>query len=261
MKRENREHPAGLEGRVMRGVACIAALAGLAIWIGCDAGVGSGGALRELVEGQKKILERLDKIEAAQKQIVQAKGPQRARPTVDYDKVYDIQIGKSPTRGAKNAKATLVEFSDMQCPYSKRVQPTIAGLLEAYPNDFRHVYKNFPLRFHKRALPAAKACVAAGWQGKFWEMHNLVYENPRKLEDADLEAYAEKIGLDVKRFEKDMKSAKAEQAVEEDMKEATRVQVTGTPTLFLNGKRVRDRSLEGMKQQIQAILKAKDKAS
>ena len=174
--------------------------------------------------------------------------------------MYDIKIGASPVRGGKDAKVTLVEFSDVQCPYSQRVQPLVKALLEAYPDDLQHVYKNFPLRFHKEAMPAAKACVAAGMQGKFWEMHALVFENPKKLQDEDLKKYAKKVGLNVEQFEKDYKSDQAQKRVDEDLAEAKKVSVTGTPTLFLNGKRVRDRSEAAMKKEIDAILQGQQKS-
>jgi protein-disulfide isomerase len=122
------------------------------------------------------------------------------------------------------------------------------------------VYKNFPLGFHKEALPSAKACLAADMQGKFWEMEELVFKNPKKLKDEDLKGYAKKIGLDMERFEKDYKSEEVAKRVQEDMKEAKKAQVTGTPTLFLNGKRVKNRSEEAMKEDIKSILEGKQKS-
>lgn len=216
--------------------------------------------LKELREGQKAILERIEKIEQTQKELfasLQKSSPKR--PAVDYNKVYDIEVGQSPARGAKDAKITLIEFSDFQCPYSKRVQPLIEELLKAFPDDLQHVYKNFPLRFHKEAMPAAKACLAAGLQGKFWEMEELVFENPKKLQDEDLKKYAKEIGLAVEQFEKDFIGEEVDKLVQEDLAEAKKASVTGTPTLFLNGKRVQNRSEEVMKQDIQTLLEGKKK--
>jgi protein-disulfide isomerase len=136
----------------------------------------------------------------------------------------------------------------------------IEKLLEAYPEDLQHVYKNFPLGFHKEAMPAAKACLAADMQGKFWEMEELVFKNPKKLTDEDLKGYAKKIGLDMQRFEKDYKSEEVEKRVKEDMTQARKAQVSGTPTLFLNGKRVKNRSEEAMKGEIKSILEGKKKS-
>jgi protein-disulfide isomerase len=217
--------------------------------------------LKELREGQKMILERIEKIEKTQKELLascQKTSPKR--PAVDYSKVYDLKVGQSPARGAKEAKITLIEFSDFQCPYSKRVQPLIEKLLEAYPDDLQHVYKNFPLRFHKEAMPAAKACLAAGLQGKFWEMEGIIFENPKNLQDKDLKSYAKEIGLDLEQFEKDFSSEKVDKLVQEDLAEAKKASVTGTPTLFLNGKRVQNRSEEAMKQEIKTLLEGKKKS-
>jgi len=225
---------------------------------GCDGtGPGSRELLEQLAAGQKQILERLDRLEKAQEHVAAAsrKAPPQ-RPQVDYDKVHDIQIGASPFRGPQDAVVTLVEFSDFQCPYSQRVQPLIQSLLESYPRDLKHVFKHYPLSFHKRAEPAARACVAAGLQGKFWEMHAKVLENPKKLEDSDLREYAAQIGLNVDRFQRDVESEAVKGQVASDMNEARKVQVTGTPTLFLNGKRVQNRSPEAMKQVIDALREA-----
>ena len=86
-----------------------------------------------------------------------------------------------------------MEFSDLQCPYSKKTMSLVKDLLAAFPNDLKHVYKHFPLSFHKQAEPAARACIAAGMQGKFWEMQEMAYENAKKLSDDNLKKYAEKI--------------------------------------------------------------------
>jgi protein-disulfide isomerase len=233
----------------------LAACAGL---VCCTVQTDVGNDLKELKEGQKAILERMEKLEKAQQAMLaswQERFPKR--PAIDYDKVYDIEVGKSPVRGAKDATVTIVEFSDFQCPYSRMAQPLLGNLLKAYPEDLRHVYKNFPLGFHKEAMPAAKACLAAGLQGRFWEMQEVVFENPKNLSEGDLKKYAGKIGLDVQRFEKDFKGEEVERQVQEDLAAAKKAAVTGTPTLFLNGKRVRDRSEGAMKKEIDGILAAK----
>jgi protein-disulfide isomerase len=242
----------------IKAVVLVVACAG---FVACTVETDVGDDLEELLEGQKAILERIEKIEKTQKEFLTSwKQRFPKRPAIDYNKVHDIKIGKSPVRGGKDAKVTLVEFSDIQCPYSQRTQPLIEKLLKAYPEDLQHVYKNFPLRFHKEALPAAKACIAADMQGKFWEMHELVFKNPKKLKDEDLKGYAKKIGLDMERFEKDYKGEEVEKRVQEDMKQAKKAQVTGTPTLFLNGKRVKNRSEEAMKGDIKTILEGKQKS-
>lgn len=129
-------------------------------------------------------------------------------------------------------------------------------VLKAYPNDVKFVYKQFPLTsIHQNAMNAAKATVAAQKQGKFWEMHDKLFANQRALALDNLKQYAQEIGLDMAKFEKDMTSPEVQKQIEDDSKLAQQVQVTGTPTLFLNGKRVMNRSFDGLKQMIDAALK------
>jgi protein-disulfide isomerase len=131
-------------------------------------------------------------------------------------------------------------------------------VLKAYPSDVKFVYKEFPLTsIHQNALNAAKAAVAAEKQGKFWEMHDKLFANQRALSPDNLKQYAQQIGLDTAKFEKDMTSPEVQKQIEGDMKLAQDAEVRGTPTLFLNGKRVMNRSFEGLKQMIDEALKPK----
>ena len=129
--------------------------------------------------------------------------------------------------------------------------------MKEYPNDVNFVYKQFPLpaTMHPNAMPAAKAAAAAGKQGKFWEMHDMLFQNSRELGFDMLKEYAGKIGLDVARWEKDFNSPEIEQQVQKEMAEGRSADVTGTPTFFVNGKRVMNRSVEGFKDMIEAAKK------
>ena len=135
-------------------------------------------------------------------------------------------------------------------------------MLKAYPNDVNFVYKNYPLpaTMHPNALPAAKSSVAAGKQGKFWEMHDIMFQNNRELGFDKLKEYAGKIGLDVDRWEKDYNSPDVQQEIDKEMALARTAQVTGTPTFFINGKLVTNRSFDGFKAMIEAA-KGGDKTS
>ena len=110
---------------------------------------------------------------------------------------------------------------------------------------------------HPNAMPAAKATAAAGKQGKFWEMHDIVFKNNRELGFDKLKEYAGQIGLDVARWEKDFNASETQQQIEKDMADGRAADVQGTPTFFVNGKRVANRSVEGFKQMIDEVLKAK----
>jgi protein-disulfide isomerase len=131
-------------------------------------------------------------------------------------------------------------------------------VLKAYPNDVKFVYKQFPLTsIHPHAMGASKAALAAGKQGKFWEMHDKLFENNRALQPEKLKEYAQQIGLDAAKFEQDMNSPEIQKQIDEEMKLAQQSEVSGTPSLFLNGKRVMNRSFEGLKQMIDEALKQK----
>jgi len=129
-------------------------------------------------------------------------------------------------------------------------------VLKAYPNDVKQVFKQFPLvQIHPQAMNAAKASVAAHKQGKFKEMHDILFKNSRKLQPEDLKKYAAEIGLNVAKFEKDMESPEIAKQIDEDMALAQAVGVRGTPTLFVGGKRLMNRSMEGFKAMIDPALK------
>ncbi len=145
----------------------------------------------------------------------------------------------APAKGGDNPLVTIVEFSDFQCPFCSRVNPSLKKVMETYGDDVQIRFRHLPLGFHKRALPAAKASMAAAKQGKFWEMHDLLFSNQKALEDDDLNAYAKQLGLDVQRFKRDMNSKEVADQVAADQAAASKVGARGTPTLFVNGVPVR----------------------
>ncbi len=128
-------------------------------------------------------------------------------------------------------------------------------VLQAYPKEVKFVYKQFPLPMHANAMNASRAALAAGRQGKFWEMHDKLFANQRALDPDKLKEYAQQIGLDLAQFEKDMASPEVQKQIQEEMSLGQQVEVSGTPTLFVNGKRVSNRSFEGLKQMIDEALK------
>lgn len=145
----------------------------------------------------------------------------------------------TPTKGADAPLVTIVEFSDFQCPFCARINPTIDEILKTYGDDVQVRFRNLPLGFHQRAEPAARAALAAHAQGKFWEMHDKLFANQRALQDDDLKKYAEELGLDVAKFEEDMASEAIKKQVKADMAAARKYGARGTPTSFVNGVPVR----------------------
>lgn len=209
--------------------------------------------MRAQLEQISKRLESIEQILSPLKAAAQAQPPQE-----DFDKVYEIAVGDSPIKGDPNAPVTLVEFSDFECPFCARADPGIKELAAKYPQKLRLVFKHFPLSFHEKARPLAIASMAAQEQGRFWEFHDEVFKNASsgslQASDSAIEGYAKAAGLDVERFKRDRK-AKAEaydQRIEQEMAQGASADVRGTPTLFINGKKVQNRSLEGMSQMVEA---------
>lgn len=150
-----------------------------------------------------------------------------------------VDIGNSPTKGNKNAKVTVVEFSDFQCPFCSKGKDIADQLVKLYPNDVKIVFKNLPLDFHPQAMPAAKAALAAGKQGKFWEMHDTLFNNQKSLNEAFYEEAAKNLKLDLTKFKADMASKEIEDAVKADLDQARALNVQGTPNFFVNGVNLR----------------------
>jgi protein-disulfide isomerase len=203
--------------------------------------------VEELKKNQKDILAKLEALAADVKARPAAPAPP---PGQDPNKIYTLNVGGSPVKGPKDAKVKIIEFSDYQCPFCSQADALIAQVLTANP-DVAFVYKQFPLTsIHPNALPAAKAALAAGKQGKYWEYHEILFKNQRALGADQLKEYAKQAGLDVPKWEKDMNSPEVADQVNADMKEAQAAEVRGTPTIFVNGKRVMNRSVEGFKTMI-----------
>jgi protein-disulfide isomerase len=164
-----------------------------------------------------------------------ARPPQRQRGP-DPTKVYKLNTAGSPTLGPTQAKVTLVEFSDFQCPFCARVSPTMKQINENYGSDVQIVFKHLPLSMHPKAPAAHAASVAAQQQGKFWEMHDKIFENQRQMSEEKYVEWAGELGLDVDQFKRDLASADVKRSVDRDKREANSLGVTGTPAFFINGK-------------------------
>lgn len=143
----------------------------------------------------------------------------------------------APSHGPEDAPITLVEFSDYECPHCAHAIPIIRQVEHDFPGRLRVVHMNFPLSGHTHAMAAARAALAAGRQGKFWEMHELLFTNQRSLETADLNRYAQQLGLDMARFRADSASPEVEAAIQATRREGERLEISGTPTIFINGRR------------------------
>lgn len=155
----------------------------------------------------------------------------------DDKKVVKLATDKAPMKGAPMAPITLVEFSDFECPYCGAAHPQLKRILKENEGKVKLVFKHYPLSGHVNAMPAALAAVAAQQQGKFWEMADLLFENQRDLNPEKIRELAVKAGLDMARFDADVKSEAIQQKVDADKAEGEKAGVQGTPSLYINGRR------------------------
>ncbi len=173
--------------------------------------------------------------------------PQIREALIKYMKtpppLLDVQSTKllidgDPVRGNPNARVTIVEFSDFQCPFCAEASEQVKQMIAKFPNDVKLVFKQFPLDTHSQAAIAAEAALAAQAQGKFWEMHDKLYANFRSLSRVRILAWAKEIGLDLPRFTADLDSHKFAARVKAEEQQGENVNVEGTPTFFIDGHRL-----------------------
>ena len=168
--------------------------------------------------------------------------------------VYKIATDDQPTKGSPAASVTLVEFTDYQCPSCAKAQPALERITSEYGERVRLVVRDYPLTQHKDAQKAAEAAEAAREQGKYWEYTALLFQNQSALQTDRLKEYASRAGLDRAKFDAALDSGRFAESVHRDLQDGDRVGVMGTPTVFVNGRRVADTSYEGLKAAVKAAL-------
>lgn len=198
----------------------------------------------------KSMLEHVPEI------LVDLKKMEEANKPLSPEIAANLAKGKAPSFGPEDAKVTVVEFSDFQCPYCSRAATAVDQLKEKYGSKVRFVFRQFPLPMHENARGAAEAALAANAQGKFWQFHDKAFQNQGKLNREGLEAIAKEAGLNVGDFKKALDDKTYAAQVDSDMKLGEGVAVQGTPTMFINGARVENpTSVEAISAQIDAALK------
>lgn len=153
------------------------------------------------------------------------------------DPAIKIPVSGAPVLGPTTAKITIVEFSDFQCPYCAGAVAQVNQILKAYPTQVKLIFKQFPLEMHPQADLAAAAAIAANKQGKFWQLHDLMFANQRDLSRKSILGMAQQVGLDLKRFEEDIDSTETRETVVRDVQDGNQASVEGTPTFFINGQK------------------------
>jgi len=149
----------------------------------------------------------------------------------DTDTMNMLENNKK-VKGSEDAVLTIVEFADFECPYCKQIQPVLSQILDEYPSDIRISFMNFPLSFHKGAMPAALAAEAASMQGHFADYHDILFENQPNFSDEDLISYAKELNLDIDKFNADRASSEVNAKVKAYLKLGQTMQIRGTPTFF-----------------------------
>jgi protein-disulfide isomerase len=178
-----------------------------------------------------------------------------ANKPLTEEKRASIEAAGAPTFGPQDAKVVVVEFSDFQCPFCSRAAKVVKQVKEKYGDKVRFVFRQYPLSFHKNAHLAAQAALAANAQAKFWEFHDLMFENQQALEQPALEKYAAQVKLDMKAFKAALNSDVIKKAVDADTELGNQVGVRGTPSMFVNGARVRNAAdFEELSKQIDKML-------
>jgi protein-disulfide isomerase len=148
----------------------------------------------------------------------------------------NIPLEGSPSRGPEDAPVVIVEFADFECPFCQRLAPDLDVLWAKRQEKLRFVYKFMPLAMHPHSEIAARGAIAAQAQGKFWEMHHLLFSHGQHLEQPDVEGYAKELGLDMNRFRADMASTETTTRIAGDRKLADSLGVQGTPTIYIDGR-------------------------
>lgn len=187
-----------------------------------------------------------------------AKGPKT--PIVRAGSLSESVTATDHTKGATTPKATLVEYSDFQCPACGMFYPIVEEIFAARKDTLAFTYRHFPLSQHKNALAASYAAEAAGKQGKFWEMHEKIFKSQADWSETDtaaatFEGFAKDLGLDMARFKADRDSQLVKDAVEHDKETGLKSGVNSTPSFYLNGKKMTVTSLAEFKATIEAALK------
>jgi len=169
--------------------------------------------------------------------------------------VQEINVTGSPFKGTATAPVTIALFTDFQCPYCARIGPLLDQVLEKNKGKVKLVFKNFPLNTHPFAQKAAAAALAAGQQGKFWELHDRLFQNYNRLNDQVVQEQAQQLGLDMQKFQKDLNDPQIAQAINQDYQEGVKAGVRGTPTIYVNGSLLRNtNTLEGFQAAIDKEL-------
>ncbi len=185
-------------------------------------------------------------------------GKNKSLTSIALDYVRDINIADAPFKGKADAPVTIVLFTDFECPYCKELEPVLNEVVAANKENVRYVFKHMPLSFHKMAGLAHQAAVAAENQGKFWEFHDQLFAL-KELNPEAIMNIAKNLVLNMDAFTTDINSPETYQKIAKDLNDADNAMVTGTPTIFVNGRKLQEHSTENLQKMIDTELTRKTK--
>jgi protein-disulfide isomerase len=216
-----------------------------------------GRAVDDAAEQVAAFRTAVSDLKDAVKQAAQQPAGGAQRPSgPDPNRRYDVDLTGVPLRGNAKAKVTVVEWSDFQCPFCAKVGPTMKQLEAEYGDRVRFAFKHLPLSFHPKAPAAHAAAEAAHRQGKFWEMHDRIFEKQQEMAPEKYVEWARELGLDVAKFQQDAAAAEVKSRIDADVKQAGGLGVTGTPSFFVNGRFLQGaKPFEAFKEVIEEELK------
>ncbi len=219
----------------------------------------SGGKLK----GAMPIATGYDRIKAGPREdiLLVSNRDERNVQLVSVNPVHEFNLTDAPTKGPANAPVTITVFSDFECAFCARLPKILDQVAAEYPNEVRIAFKHYPLRSHEFALPAAEAAVAAQLQGKFWEFHDRLFLHFNELDEGRVRKIATDLGLDITRFEKDRNADRTTSLIEADRREGYQSGVSGTPALFINGKKQYRRDMNSVVDAVERELEARAKPS
>jgi protein-disulfide isomerase len=166
-----------------------------------------------------------------------------------------VNVAEAPVKGNANAKVSLVEFADYECPHCKRLQTVLKQVMDEFRGDVKLYFKHYPLPQHTNARAAAEAAVAAQKQGKFWQFEEKLWANQDNLTPAELEKFAKELGLDMAKFRQDLESPVTKTRVEKDRADGAALGLSSTPTLYINGREYTDpRDADSLREWIKEEL-------
>ncbi len=169
--------------------------------------------------------------------------------------VEDVSVDDDPALGVEDAPVVIIEFSDYECPFCAQTVSLVRTILSDNAGKVKYVLRDFPLQtIHPHAFKAAEAANCAGEQGKFWEMHDLLFEKQAQLDTTSLKGYAARLQIDINQFEDCLDSGEYVDEIRHDIEEGKKYYVNGTPTFFVNGHRLAGPSLEQLQQAIDLAL-------